>query len=176
MTLEAIKILKMMLRFGIFTDEVAQATAEQEATEKFKKKTAATFLQTQFASVIRKKEEPKIKTEVEKLVDICVRILEYDQFYAETLQHLKVVRKYEEIRNNRNLINLNLKFIGNGSAWAGLDWTGLMPASSRYKPPRVRVRRREGPVRLLAERGGQREREEGGESEEETADFAGHRL
>lgn len=72
MTLEAVKILKMMLKFGIFNAEL------ETPVENFKKKTIKTFIPTKLLSVLKQKEEPKPKTEIEKLVDICVKILEYD--------------------------------------------------------------------------------------------------
>lgn len=36
------------------------------------------MIAAKFVNVLKKKEEPKEKTEIEKFVDICVKILEYD--------------------------------------------------------------------------------------------------
>ncbi|KAL4511687.1 hypothetical protein ABPG72_012532 [Tetrahymena utriculariae] len=115
MTYEAIKMLKMMLKFGIFNQEL------EAPVEDFKKKTI--FIPSKLVEALKKKEEPKPKTEIEKLIGICVKILEYDQFYQETLQDLNIVRRTDEVKKPTDMINL--KVFQGGMNLIGQGLTGI---------------------------------------------------
>lgn len=104
LTLEVIKVILMMLKFGLFSNNPIAAENESPEVKKNPEKSPnSNTFKKKFNMFLGLKENAE-KSEIEKIVEVLAVFLEYDEAYYEALKDLEIKRSnftdnYDFFRN-----------------------------------------------------------------------------